>query len=389
MRRLVLFLLTVVFFGSCATYDQPGCEAGRQIDCACANDVTGYQVCLDDGSGWGDCKCPGCTSNSDCDPGYFCDLTTNTCKLEGGCASNSDCAINEYCDLTTRTCKPVACDHSTQCANKCCGDDGCGTGATCENNCPLGTTCNRTTCTCVDGCCPNSPANKFFVDISGQVIDPSTGAGAGNIGAGAISPMEALTLPNPTLYSATTTAADGSFALDCFDVTSIALGAVVLTDDPSWDNTAGALYPTGTGVVGWSSNAEKVCTAGAVAFALSTNLVETIGQLPDVNPDNDGFVMGMVVGPTGRPVGGAVIKIQDPSDDWVDPLSVYYPDVAFQNLSSRMTTSSNGLFILPASNFYSGIAVVNAEKTGMTFTDQMAAPKGGFVYFLMISQNDR
>lgn len=34
------------------------CDPGKQDGCACAGGVTGSQVCLPDGSGWGPCSCP-------------------------------------------------------------------------------------------------------------------------------------------------------------------------------------------------------------------------------------------------------------------------------------------------------------------------------------------
>jgi hypothetical protein len=387
MKRFIIFLLPTVFFTGCVAYEHTTCEAGRQIECACANDEASYQVCLDDGSGWGACLCP--------------------------CSSNSDCAANEYCDLTTAKCKLVTCDHATQCANKCCGDDGCGTGTDCENNCVSGTTCNQTSCTCSGGCsgdavccdavpcpsgkkcldgrctdcCPNTEADRYYVDIAGQVDNHFSDEGNGNIGVAAISPMEALTLPDPTKHATSNTAANGSFFLDCFYVHNIPLGIVVMTDDSNWDGTAGTLYPTGTAVVGWEENHEKVCTTGAVVFALTTNIVAVIDQQPDIDVYKDGFIMGRVVDAAGQPIAGANIRMKERrGDNWVDPVKVYYPDATFQDLTSATTTTPNGFFILPFLNFVVGAMSVKAEKTGMTFNDQMAAPKGEFVLFLLISQ---
>jgi hypothetical protein len=288
---------------------------------------------------------------------------------EESCEGGAECCAAKPCATGT-------CENGT-CVEGCSGNDVC-----CDAvPCPTGEKCLGGQCT---DCCVDTEAGKYFVDISGMVVDISTGAGAEGVGVAAISPMEALTSPTPTLYSATTTSAGGAFALDCFDVTSIALGAVVITDDAAWDGTAGTLYPTGTGVAGWDSNAEKVCTEGAAAMAVPAAIVGLIGQLPDIDPDTTGFVMGLVVDATGAKVDGAVIKIQDASANWVDPVGVYYPNADLSNLTDGTETSVNGMYILPATNFTAGITKITAEKTGSTFSEQQAAPKGGFVYFVMI-----
>ena len=128
MKRFILFLLPAIFF-ECYMACDPGCEVGKQIDCDCPNDKTGFRYCLDDGSGWGECRCP--------------------------CWSNLDCAANEYCDLTAAKCRPDICDHVMQCIDKCGGDDGCGTGTDCENDCPAGKTCNGAPAWECVGCQPD------------------------------------------------------------------------------------------------------------------------------------------------------------------------------------------------------------------------------------------
>ena len=39
------------------------CEAGRSVECACSSGEMGAQVCVDDGSEWGACKCAGSDSD--------------------------------------------------------------------------------------------------------------------------------------------------------------------------------------------------------------------------------------------------------------------------------------------------------------------------------------
>ncbi|MBW1806856.1 MAG: hypothetical protein JRJ87_01595 [Deltaproteobacteria bacterium] len=292
-----------------------------------------------------------------------CGSSEATCEGGAECCTEVPCPTGQECQSGTCV---VVCEGGVECCD--------------AVPCPTGEKCLGGACT---DCCVDTEAGKYFVDITGMVVDISTGAGAEGVGVAAISPMEALTSSDPTLYSATTTGAGGAFALACFDVTSIALGAVVITDDPAWDGVDGTLYPTGTGVVGWLENSEKVCTSGAAAMAVPAAMVAAIGQLSDIDPDADGFVMGMVVDANSDKVAGAVIKIQDQSGNWNEPTSVYYPNATFTDLTTGTETSANGMFILPALNF-GGITVINAEKTGMTFSSQQAAPKGGFVFFQMI-----
>lgn len=265
--------------------------------------------------------------------------------------------------------------------------DKCGAGLECCDACPCTTgTCNADgVCEATGDCCPNAPAGKIEIDIAGTVKDASTNQGA-EVAVAAISPTEALTADQPTLLQKSTSASDGTFSLDCFDVTSVALGAVVLADDNPMDGAAGTYFPTGTGVAGWTTNDEKVCVDSAVAMAVPNTIVAGLDMLPDIDSAADGFVMGVVVSAAGMPVDGAVIKkTEDNGATWVDLDKVYYPSADFQDLTTGTATSANGVYVLPASNF-TAITTIHAEKTGMTFDDAMVAAKGGFCFFAMIPE---
>ncbi len=261
--------------------------------------------------------------------------------------------------------------------------DKCGAGLECCDACPCETgTCNAAGI-CTD-CCPDAPAGKIHIDIAGKVIDASTGQGAA-VAVAAISPGEALGADNPELLVQTVSAAAGTFALDCFDVTSVALGAVILTDDTGWDGAAGTYFPTGTGVIGWSKNTEKVCVSGAAAMAVPNAIVANLDMLPDIDSATEGFVMGTVVSAAGVPVEGAVIKkTEDKGVTWIDLDKVYYPITGSTDMSGT-ATSANGSYVLPALNFVS-ITTIHAEKDGMTFDDAMVAAKKGFCFFAMIPE---
>ncbi|HUU00673.1 MAG TPA: hypothetical protein VM425_04435 [Myxococcota bacterium] len=275
---------------------------------------------------------------------------------------------------------------------QCGGDDN---GETCPAKCGVGLECCAA-CACATGtcsaegkcevsdCCPSAPQGKYHIDIAGKVIDASTGLGTA-VAVAAISPTEALTTSTPELLVQTVSAADGIFALDCFDVTNVALGAVILTDDDPMDAAGGTYFPTGTGVIGWNTNAEKVCVSSAVAIAVPNAIVANFDQLPDIDSATEGFVMGTVVSAEGAPVEGAVIKkTMDNGATWVDLDKVYYPITGSTDMSGT-ATSANGSYVLPASNFVS-ITTIHAEKDGMTFDDAMVAATGGFCFFAMLPE---
>ncbi|MDX9722974.1 MAG: carboxypeptidase-like regulatory domain-containing protein [Myxococcota bacterium] len=229
------------------------------------------------------------------------------------------------------------------------------------------------------GCCPNAPANEYHISITGMAIDLSTNQGVA-VALAPISPMDALTAPTPTHITEVDAGADGSFSIDCFDVSGVALGMVVLADDAGFDGAAGTYFPTSTGVKAWASDAEKVCVEGATVFAVPNTMVAGLDQLPDLDSVNDGFAMGLVLDASNQPVAGATLKLADGS-----PLSkVYYPKADFSAFDGT-STDVTGLFVLPQSNFAAGLQVITAEKDGMVFETSQASVKPGYCYFFMVS----
>lgn len=267
-----------------------------------------------------------------------------------------------------------------------CGDDDDGP---CE--CPVATDecctecpeCDTGRCdfsdnTCKD-CCADAPEGEYHIWISGITLDMTTQQPVA-AAAAAISPMDALTSDDPTKLAEVETDATGAYKTDCFDVTEVALGAVIMTDDIGWDGNAGTYFPTGSGAKGWDTNAEKFCAEDVKSWLVPNALVAGLDAATSVDSAGYGFVMGFVInGTTGGQVEGAVIK----KGDGTDLVEVIYPNATFTAFDGT-ATSANGIFILPHTNFAGGITEVVAEKTGMTFGAEKAAPKAGFCYFVYI-----
>ena len=229
-------------------------------------------------------------------------------------------------------------------------------------------------------CCPNAPEGAIHISANGQVINLATQQGA-QVDLTPIEPQAALAPGDPTHLGDTSTDAQGAFNIDCLDVTNIALGLVVLTDDPGFDGGQGDFFPTGTGIKAWKTNEEKTCVEGAMAIALPNTMVAALDQLPNIDSINEGFVMGMVVDDAQAPVEGATITAGDGSDL---SAGAYYPNADFSDLTSGTATSPNGLFLLPAANFPQGVASITANKEGHTFEIAQAAAKPEFCYFSVI-----
>jgi hypothetical protein len=156
MKKVSLIL--VLLLASCESYDNK-CEPGRQLECYCSGGVEGFQECLEDGSGWGECQCEcekqcagkccgddGCggTCEDNCPTGYACHDLSCECELEKECEIDADCPADHRCDRTVWECKEIVC--TPDCTGKCCGSDGCNDA--CQDNCPSGYFCNMNSCEC-------------------------------------------------------------------------------------------------------------------------------------------------------------------------------------------------------------------------------------------------
>lgn len=286
------------------------------------------------------------------------------------------CAEGEECCAAVPTC-PIAgwtCDTE----NNVCVDP-CETDKCCEDDptCDTGTRCDFSTGDCGD-CCADAPAGEYHIWVSGMTLDMTTQQPVA-MAVAAISPMDALTNLDPDKLTDQTTGADGLFKTDCFDVTMVGLGAVMMSDDAGWDGAEGTYFPSGSGAKGWDGNNEKYCAEEVKVFGVPNTLVAGLEALTSVVAA-DGFVMGFVVDATFTPIDGATVK----NLGTTDTVEIIYPNATFSDFSGT-ATSANGIFIMPKTSFPTGLTDITAEKTGVTFGTAKAAPKANFCYFAIIT----
>ena len=267
-------------------------------------------------------------------------------------------------------------------------------GAGCASSSPMSGSCDppcQDWQECIDGicaptaCCPDAPPGEIWYSISGKILDITTMQGV-RASICLYSPMDALTGDDPTCIPdqcCWESDEDGNFFIPCQPYPEeVALGCMTMMDDPEWDGNGGRLFPTGSGGCGWDTDNGDPCVYDARHYALPNTLVAALDAETSTDSAGYGFVMGYVVDSSGNPVAGAVIKKGDGSD----LVEVIYPDATFTTFDGTATAES-GFFVLPHTNFAGGITEIVAEKNGMTFGAEKAAPKAGFCYFVYILAN--
>ena len=138
--------------GDCTSHADTYCDEGYTywMD-SCGNLETTKEEC--------ECGCK--ADHTDCEP----------CQYE--CTSDVDCNTGYYCDLADHKCKPECVPN---CTGKCCGNDGCG--GTCQDNCSAtGQTCNAQTCSCEGACVPECQGKQCGPDGCGNTCPPGCSAG--------------------------------------------------------------------------------------------------------------------------------------------------------------------------------------------------------------------
>jgi len=252
---------------------------------------------------------------------------------------------------------------------------GCASEKICDPPCQEWEECIDGTCT-PPPCCPDAPADEIHISVSGRALDITTGQGVSV----AVEPMlPDYPSPPPNPPPPVRSDENGNFETDCFNVTNVALGVLLMTDDYPPDNGDGAYFPAISGAAGWDTNVEKVCIYDAKVYTVPNTLVAALDADTSVDSHNYGFVIGRVVDSSGDPVAGAVIT----KGDGTNLVEVIYPDASLTTFDGTVTSES-GIFVLPHTNFAGGITEVVAEKDGMPFGAEKAAPKAGCTYVVYI-----
>lgn len=130
----------------------PGGSSGPADDSLCPGECTIDCECSEDG---GD---DGCSSNLDCNPNEYCDISSGECKEAVYCSGNFDCNFDEFCD-NDGICKATSADCSS------------------DNDCLIGEYCDVFENECKDSCgnniCESSLGEDDFTCASdcGSVDD--------------------------------------------------------------------------------------------------------------------------------------------------------------------------------------------------------------------------
>ena len=260
------------------------------------------------------------------------------------------------------------------------GTDGCagkgGIGQPCDVECP----CNEGTC--VDGVCEQTgdccPDQAVHIWVRGMALDLSAQAGVA-ADLAVLASTQALTGFIDQHEAETTSGADGSFEFGCFDVADVAVGLIVLVDDAGYDGAAGDFFPTITGIAGWSEPEDKVCVEAATAMVINNTLQAGLDQIPGLDKENSGYVIGTVLDAERNPIEGATVERSDGED-----LTVIYPAADFSNFDGQVTSAS-GIYIITDLSFSALIGV----KGGFTWDPELykAATIPGAAYYVPLVAN--
>ena len=255
-----------------------------------------------------------------------------------------------------------------------CGGDDCTAGTlNCEcadGACDGDLVCNASNvCEAAAGGCCNGA--EGMIDVSGTVTDLYT-QGPAAVAVTALSGLHVMT-GTATPLGGTTSAADGSFTIDCFDVSGASMGLVLLTGAAGTD-----FFPTLTGVAGYSDDpADKVCIeATPPVWAMPNAFVTQLDLHPQIDSAANGIVIGFIVSATGAPIEGATVTLGDGNP--VDG-TVIYPSADFTTFDGT-ATSATGIYMIPDL----GLVTLTAVADGHTFATDLykAATVAGYIYMV-------
>ena len=324
----VVFTWLLVAAPACETYRN--CPAGECRPCTCPDGEAGFATCEADGSGYGPCRCGCLDSCQDAECGQIDD----NC---GGFLDCGSCGANENCSL----------DLTCECAFELCAGSCCARDETCvQGVCRSG------------GCCPDQYQHIW---VAGQVTDFVTGD-AVSVDLIVLGILPALTEQLDERLAGGESDGSGNFYLDCMDVSETSLGLYLLTHESDENGPTGRYLLTINPLVEWRTNDEKQCASGARAVAITTEIFEALqAGLPQVDLEQEGFIVGKVLDANLDPVTGARVA---PADDAELP-PVFYPDPSFVDFSSSVTTSS-GVYVIPGKV---DLTQLTAEKDGYSWAN--------------------
>ncbi len=260
-----------------------------------------------------------------------------------------------------------------------CGGDG--NGDDCEGKGGLGQPCDEdcpcTEGTCVDGVCVQTgdccPDQADHIWVRGMALDLSAQAGV-EADLAVLAPTQALLGFIDQHEAETSSDPNGNFEFGCFDVADVEMGLIVLVDDADYDGAGGDFFPTITGIAGWSEPADKVCVEGATAMVINNTLQAGLDQIPGMDKENNGYVIGSVLDANRDPIEGATVERADGQ-----ALTVIYPAADFSSFDGQ-ATSASGIYIVTDLSLTTLIGV----KDGFTWDPELykAATVPGAAYFV-------
>ncbi len=266
-----------------------------------------------------------------------------------------------------------------------CGGDG--NGDDCEGKGGLGQPCDAdcpcTEGTCVDGVCEQTgdccPEQADHIWVRGMALDLSAQAGVA-ADLAVLAPTQALLGFIDQHEAETSSDADGSFEFGCFDVADVEMGLIVLVDDAGYDGAAGDFFPTITGIAGWSEPEDKVCVEDATAMVINNTLQAGLDQIPGLDKEEKGYVIGTVLDAERNPIEGATVERSDGQ-----ALTVIYPAADFSSFDGQ-ATSASGIYIITELSLTALIGV----KDGLTWNPELyqAATVPGAAYFVPLVANE-
>ncbi len=284
-------------------------------------------------------------------------------KIGQACLDDGTCTEGE--------CVSNLCTDCTAGAKDCvCGEnDACDGELTCDNG-----ICKEA----AGDCCPGQ---DLFITVDGAVVDLATQQGV-QADVAALAPLTALSGDINSHVAEASAAASGVFHFDCFDVSTVSLGLVLLADDPGFDGAGGSFFPTITGIAGYADNTDKVCEDSATAMVINNQMQAGLDQIPNLDKAGVGYIIGIVMDKSHAPIEGATVVKGDGSA--LD--AVLYPSADFTTFDGA-ATSANGVYLIPTQL---GLTPLMGVKDGYTWANDVfkAATVPGAAYFVPLIANE-